>query len=79
MKRTAYNWQYGDCLYRIEELRNAPKDACPFTVYMLSSNNGQGPGGFIGYYMNKKAAEDAIQKSTTKTLKVKLSSGMILP
>lgn len=79
MKRTAYNWQYGDCLYRIEEWRNAPKDVCPFTVYMLSSNNGQGPGGFIGYYMNKKAAEDAIQKATTKTLKVKLSSGMILP
>lgn len=79
MKRTAYNWQYGDCLYRIEEWRNAPKDVCPFTVYMLSSNNGQGPGGFIGYYMNKKAAEDAIQKSTIKTLKVKLSSGMILP
>jgi hypothetical protein len=46
---------------------------------MLSSNSGKGPGGFVGYFMNKKAAEDAIQKSTTKTLKIKLSSGMILP
>ena len=79
MKRTAYNWQYGDCLYRIEEWRNAPKDMCPFTVYMLSSNNGNGPGGFIGYFMSKIKAEEAIQKSTIKTLKVKLSSGMILP
>jgi hypothetical protein len=79
MKRTAYNWQYGDCLYRIEEWRNAPKDVCPFTVYMLSSNNGNGPGCFVGYFMSKKKAEDAIQKSTIKTLKTKLSSGMILP
>tara|TARA_B100000242_G_scaffold266611_2_gene215565 strand:- start:362 stop:601 length:240 start_codon:yes stop_codon:yes gene_type:complete len=79
MKRSAYNWQFGDCLYRIEEWRNAPKDVAPFTVYMLSSNSGKGPGGFIGYFMTKKDAEDAIQKSTTKTLKVKLSSGMILP
>jgi hypothetical protein len=46
---------------------------------MLSSNNGNGPGAFIGYYMTKKQAEEAIQKATTKTLKVKLSSGMILP
>ena len=51
MKRTAYNWQYGDCLYRIEHWRNAPNDVCPFTVYMLSSNNGKGPGSFTGYYM----------------------------
>ena len=29
--------------------------------------------------MTKKDAEDAIQKSAIKTLKVKLSSGMILP
>tara|TARA_Y100001933_G_scaffold135347_1_gene134579 strand:+ start:1303 stop:1542 length:240 start_codon:yes stop_codon:yes gene_type:complete len=79
MKRTAYNWQVSDCLYRIEEWRDAPKGVCPFAVYMLSSNNGNGPGGFVGYFMNKKAAEDAIQKSTIKTLKVKLSSGMILP
>jgi hypothetical protein len=79
MKRTSYSWQYGDCLYRIEEWRNAPKDVCPFTVYMLSSNNGNGPGCFVGYFMSKTKAEDAIQKSTTKTLKIKLSSGMILP
>ena len=79
MKRTAYNWQYGDCLYRIEEWRNAPKDMCPFTVYMLSSNNGNGPGGFVGYFMTKMKAEEAIQKSTIKTLKTKLSGGMILP
>ena len=79
MKRTAYNWQYGDCLYRIEEWRNAPNDVCPFTVYMLSSNNGNGPGCFVGYFMSKTKAEEAIQKATTKTLKVKLSSGMILP
>ena len=79
MKRTAYNWQYGDCLYRIEEWRNAPKDVCPFTVYMLSSNNGKGPGCFVGYFMSKAKAEEAIQKSTIKTLKTKLSSGMILP
>ena len=26
--------------------------------------------GFVGYFMNKKVLEDAIQKSTTKTLKV---------
>ena len=78
MKRTSYNWQYGDCLYRIEEWRNAPKDVCPFTVYMLSSNNGNGPGSFVGYFMTKQEAEDAIQKSTNKTLKINLSSGMIL-
>ena len=79
MKRTSYNWQYGDCLYRIEEWRNAPNGVCPFTVYMLSSNNGKGPGSFIGYFMSKSDAEDAIQKSTIKTLKVKMSSGIILP
>lgn len=79
MKRTSYNWQVKDCLYRIEEWRNAPKDVCPYTVYMLSSNNGNGPGCFVGYFMTKQAAEDAIQKSTIKTLKVKMSSGMILP
>jgi len=79
MKRTAYNWQLADCLYRIEEWINAPTGTNPFTVYMLSSNNGQGPGGFIGYYMTKKEAESAIQKSTIKTLKVKLSGGMIIP
>ncbi len=79
MKRTSYNWQFGDCLYRIEEWRNAPKDMCPFTVYMLSSNNGTGPGGFVGYFMSKMKAEEAIQKSTIKTLKTKLSGGMILP
>lgn len=79
MKRTFYNWQFGDCLYRIEEWRNAPKDVCPFSVYMLSSKNGNGPGCFVGYYLSKKDAEDAIKKSATKTLKVKLSSGMILP
>lgn len=69
----------GDCLYRIEEWRSAPKDICPFTVYMLSSNNGNGPGGFVGYFMTKKDAEEAIQKSTTKTLKVKFLGGMIIP
>ena len=79
MKRTSYNWQVKDCLYRIEEWRNAPKDVCPYTVYMLSSNNGNGPGCFVGYFMSKRDAEDAIQKSTIKTLKVKMSSGMILP
>ena len=79
MKRTAYNWQYGDCLYRVEEWRNAPKSVCPFTVYMLSSDSGSGPGGFLGYYTTKAAAESAIQKSTTKTLKTKFSGGMILP
>jgi hypothetical protein len=79
MKRTWYNWQYKDCLYRIEQWRNAPKDVCPFTVYMLSSNNGKGPGCFVGYYMTKKQAEEAIQKSTIKTLKVKMTSGMIIP
>ena len=79
MKRTWYNWQYKDCLYRIEQWRNAPKDVCPFTVYMLSSNNGKGPGCFVGYYMTKKKAEEAIQKSTIKTLKVKMTSGMIIP
>jgi len=79
MKRTWYNWQVGDCLYRIEEWRSAPKDICPFTVYMLSSNNGNGPGGFVGYFMTKKDAEEAIQKSTTKTLKVKFLGGMIIP
>ena len=79
MKRTAYNWQYGDCLYRIEEWRDAPLGTCPYTVYMLSSNNGRGPGCFVGYFMTKYEAEEAIKKSTSKTLKVKLSSGMILP
>ena len=79
MKRTSYNWQVKDCLYRIEEWRNAPKDVCPYTVYMLSSNNGNGPGCFVGYFMSKRDAEDAIQKSTIKTLKTKMSSGMILP
>ena len=79
MKRTAYNWQYGDCLYRIEEWINAPTDVCPFTVYMLSSNGGRGPGRFLGYYMTKDAAEAAIKKSTIKTLKIKLSGGMVLP
>lgn len=79
MKRTWYNWQVGDCLYRIEQWRNAPSGVCPFSVYMLSSKNGNGPGGFVGYFMTKQEAEDAIQKSTIKTLKVKLSSGMILP
>ena len=79
MKRTAYNWQFQDCLFRIEEWRNAPSGECPFTVYMLSSNSGKGPGGFVGYFMTKKDAEYAIQKRTIKTLKVKLSGGMILP
>ena len=79
MKRTAYNWQVSDCLYRVEEWRNAPKDVAPFTVYMLSSNSGNGYAGFVGYFMTKKDAEDAIKKSGIKTLKVKLSSGMILP
>ena len=41
MKRTAYNWQFQDCLFRIEEWRNAPSGVCPFTVYMLSSNSGK--------------------------------------
>ena len=40
MKRTWYNWQVGDCLYRVEQWRNAPKDVAPFTVYMLNSQNG---------------------------------------
>lgn len=79
MKRTAYNWQFGDCLYRVEEWRDAPAGVCSFTVYMLSSKNGTGPGCFVGYFNTKAEAEDAIKKSTTKTLKVKLSSGMILP
>ena len=79
MKRTYYNWQVADCLYRIEEWRNAPSGVCPFSVTMLSSKNGTGPGCFVGYFMSKKEAEDAIQKSAIKTLKVKLSSGMILP
>jgi len=79
MKRSSYTWQYGDCLYRIEEWRNAPNDVCPFTVYMLSSNNGKGPGNFVGYFMSKVKAEAEIQKSTIKTLKIKLSSGMVLP
>lgn len=39
----------------------------------------QRPGSFIGYFMSKRDAEDAIQKSTIKTLKTKMSSGMILP
>jgi hypothetical protein len=46
---------------------------------MLSSKNGNGPGCFVGYYLSKQDAETAIKKSATKTLKVKLSSGMILP
>jgi|TARA_B110000444_G_scaffold247905_1_gene271121 hypothetical protein len=79
MKRTAYNWQYGDCLYRIEHWRNAPHDVCPFTVYMLSSNNGKGPGNFVGYFTSKTKAEDAIKKSSIKTLKTKMTSGIILP
>jgi hypothetical protein len=29
--------------------------------------------------MTKKKAEEAIQKSTIKTLKVKMTSGMIIP
>ena len=80
MKRTWYNWQVGDCLYRVEQWRNAPKDVAPFTVYMLNSQNGNGPGGFVGYFMTKQDAEDAIQKSsTTKVLKFNKSNGMILP
>jgi len=79
MKRTFYNWQVGDCLYRIEEWRNAPKDICPFSVYMLSSKNGRGPGGFVGYYNSKSEAEDAIKKSTIKQVKTKFSGGMVLP
>ena len=68
MKRTAYNWQFGDCLYRIEEWRNAPKDVAPFTVYMLSSNSGKGPGGFVGYFMTKKAARRCYSKKYNKNL-----------
>lgn len=79
MKRTAYNWQYGDCLYRVEHWRNASADMCPFTVYMLSSNNGKGPGCFVGYFDTKLDAENAIKNSTTKTLKTKMNGGMILP
>jgi len=79
MKRTTYNWQVGDCLYRIEQWRNAPADVSPFTVYLLSSNHGKGPGGFIGYFKNKSDAEYAIKKSTSKSLKIKFSSGIILP
>ena len=48
MKRTAYNWQFQDCLFRIEEWRNAPSGVCPFTVYMLSSNSGKGPVVLLG-------------------------------
>ena len=66
MKRTAYNWQFGDCLYRIEEWRNAPKDVAPFTVYMLSSNSGKGLGGFVGYFMTKKAAKMLFKKVQQK-------------
>ena len=38
----------------------------------------QGPW-FCWIFHDQKDAEDAIQKSAIKTLKVKLSSGMILP
>lgn len=80
MKRTAYNWQVRDCLYRIEQWRNAPSGVCPFSVYMLSSRNGNGPGGFVGYFMTKQEAEDAAQKSsTTKVLKINKTGGMLLP
>ena len=79
MKRSAYNWQYQDCLYRIEEWRNAPKGTCPYTVYMLSSKSGKGPGAFIGYFMTKTEAEDAIIKSTIKSMKTNFNGGMILP
>ena len=51
----------------------------PYSVYMLSSKNGNGPRGFVGYYMTKQEAEDAIQKSTIKVLKINKTSGMILP
>ena len=53
MKRTAYNWQYGDCLYRIEEWRDAPLGTCPYTVYMLSSNNGRLNGLLCGIFHDK--------------------------
>ena len=80
MKRTWYNWQVGDCLYRVEQWRNAPKDVAPFTVYMLNSQNGNDSCGFVGYFMTKQDAENAIQKSsTTKVLKFNKSNGMILP
>ena len=58
----------GDCLYRIEEWRNAPKDVAPFTVYMLSSNSGKGCAGFVGYFMNKKAARRCYSKKYNKNL-----------
>ena len=78
MKRTSYNWQHADC-FTEQKSGETHQKICPFTVYMLSSNNGNGPGGFVGYFMSKMKAEEAIQKSTIKTLKTKLSGGMILP
>jgi len=74
-----YTWLYDDCLYRIEIWKNAPKDVCPYTVYMLSSNKGRGPGRFVGYFMTKDDAETAIKKSSAKTIKPKMKGSILLP
>ena len=66
-----------DCLYRIEEWRNAPKDVCPFSVYMLSSKNGNTY--LFCWILFEQKRWKMPSKSTTKTLKVKLFIGMILP
>ncbi len=79
MKRTMYTWLYDDCLYRIEVWRNAPKDVCPYTVYMLSSNKGKGPGKFVGYFMTKEKAENAIKKSSAQIIKPKMKGSILLP
>ena len=68
MKRTFYNWQYGDCLYRIEEWRNAPKDVCPFSVYMLSSKNGNGSHLFCWILFEQKRCGRCHQKKCNKNL-----------
>jgi hypothetical protein len=52
---------------------------CPYTVYMLSSNKGRGPGKFVGYYMTKDKAETAIKKSSAQTIKPKMKGSMLLP
>ena len=49
-------------------MEKCSKDVCTFSVYMLSSKNGTGPGGFVGYFMTKQEAEDAIQKKYNKNL-----------
>jgi hypothetical protein len=46
---------------------------------MLSSDRGRGPGKFVGYFMTKEKAENAVKQSSAQLIKPKMKGSMLLP